>query len=567
MTYKTYLQDSTPQSRPARSDQVKNHAGGYSFQVDPLKRLLRFLVLGTAGGTYYQAEREVTFDNIQSIIGLFEDPDLGHKAIDLIVEVSEAGRAPKNDPALAALALATVSRHKEIRNHAYSMINRVARIPTHLNHLVAYREAFGGGWGRTFKASVQSWYNGKDPERLSYLMAKYQSRDGWCHKDLLRLAHPVPVSERHNQLYRWALGEKGVETFGLVKGLNEMHQLIAEAMLAGTRAEIASFYAIDAQPALSREQVIERAVNLIDHYQMPFEVVPTELLKAPEIWAHLLPNLGYTSLIRSLARMAQAGYLVPSNPLAVMKVVERINTHKGMKKSKIHPIQLLSALRVYSAGHGARSSGRWSVCKQVCDTLEVAFYEGFNYVEPTEKRYYIGVDCSGSMGSGEIAGVPGLTPREAAAVMAMVLVKREPFCTVRGFTAGAGGWHSAERSGLQALPISKDMKLMDVVHAMERVDWGGTDCSLPIRDAIRSNTQIDCFITLTDSETWAGEIHPFQALEQYRRKSGIDAKNVVIAFTATDFSVADPNDPNSLDVAGFDSAVPLIIGDFARGNL
>lgn len=567
MTYKTYLNNGTPQSRPARADQVPNNAGGYSFQVDPLKKLLRFCVLGTTGGTYYQAEREITYDNIKSIQGLFDDLELGHKAVDLIVEISEAGRAPKNDPALAALALATVSKHKEIRTHAYSVIDCVARIPTHLNHLVAYREAFGGGWGRSFKASVQNWYNGKDPERLSYLMAKYQSRDGWCHKDLIRLSHPVPVSERHNQLYRWALGEVDIVTFGLVKGLDEINRLVTEAKLAGTWVEIPKHYAEHVTPALPSQQVVERAINLINHYRMPFEVVPTELLREPDIWAHLLPNLGYTSLVRSLARMAQAGFLVPNNLIAVTKVVEKINTHEGMKKSKVHPIQMLSALRVYSSGHGARSSGRWTVCKPVCDALENAFYESFHYVEPTEKRYYIGVDCSGSMGSGEIAGVPGLTPREAAAVMAMVLVKREPFCIVRGFTAGTGGWRSNERSGLQTLPISKDMKLMDVVHAMERVDWGGTDCSLPIRDAIRSDMHIDCFITATDCETWVGPVHPFQALEQYRRKSGIDAKNVVVAFTASDFSIADPDDPNSLDMCGFDAAIPQVIGDFAKGQL
>ncbi len=51
------------------------------------------------------------------------------------------------------------------------------------------------------------------------------------------------------------------------------------------------------------------------------------------------------------------------------------------------------------------------------------------------------------MGSGEIAGVSGLTPQEAAAVMAMVFVKRESFCTVRGFTAGTDGWAKVTPSG------------------------------------------------------------------------------------------------------------------------
>jgi 60 kDa SS-A/Ro ribonucleoprotein len=39
----------------------------------------------------------------------------------------------------------------------------------------------------------------------------------------------------------------------------------------------------------------------------------------------------------------------------------------------------------------------------------------------------------------------------------------------------------------------------------------------------------------------------------------------VIGMTATNFTIADPNDPGTLDVAGFDAAVPQIVSEFARG--
>jgi 60 kDa SS-A/Ro ribonucleoprotein len=48
---------------------------------------------------------------------------------------------------------------------------------------------------------------------------------------------------------------------------------------------------------------------------------------------------------------------------------------------------------------------------------------------------------------------------------------------------------------------------------------------------------------------------------------GIPARLVVVGMTATGFTIADPSDPLSLDVAGFDSAVPRLISDFARGDL
>jgi 60 kDa SS-A/Ro ribonucleoprotein len=74
-------------------------------------------------------------------------------------------------------------------------------------------------------------------------------------------------------------------------------------------------------------------------------------------------------------------------------------------------------------------------------------------------------------------------------------------------------------------------------------------------------------VILTDSETWAGDVHPSRALRDYRRASGIDARLVVVGMVANEFSIADPSDPGMLDVVGFDTATPQLISDFARDAL
>ena len=79
--------------------------------------------------------------------------------------------------------------------------------------------------------------------------------------------------------------------------------------------------------------------------------------------------------------------------------------------------------------------------------------------------------------------------------------------------------------------------------------------------------EIDTFVIYTDSETWAGDVHPAQALVDYRRASGIDARLVVVGMVSNGFSIADPADPGMLDVVGFDTATPQLISDFARGAL
>jgi len=82
-------------------------------------------------------------------------------------------------------------------------------------------------------------------------------------------------------------------------------------------------------------------------------------------------------------------------------------------------------------------------------------------------------------------------------------------------------------------------------------------------EALKYRWKVDVFVVYTDSETWAGAIHPVQALRRYRERMGIAAKLVVVAMASNGFSIADPDDAGMLDVVGFDAATPGLIADFA----
>ena len=76
------------------------------------------------------------------------------------------------------------------------------------------------------------------------------------------------------------------------------------------------------------------------------------------------------------------------------------------------------------------------------------------------------------------------------------------------------------------------------------------------------------FVILTDNETWHGDQTPAEALLQYRAQMNLPtAKLIVMAFSVSDFSIADPSDAYMLDIAGLDSAVPRIMAEFAAGKL
>ena len=168
------------------------------------------------------------------------------------------------------------------------------------------------------------------------------------------------------------------------------------------------------------------------------------------------------------------------------------------------------------------------------------------------------------MGGGQVAGVPGLTPRMAAAAMAMAIARREPNYYIAGFANGGVGYPFNGGATMAPLTITAADSLASAVRKTQVLDFGGTDCALPMLDALGKKIPVDCFVILTDSETWAGPIHPTEALRKYRQEMGIPAKLVVVAMVSNNFTIADPEDAGMLDVVGFDSAAPALIADFAK---
>lgn len=125
----------------------------------------------------------------------------------------------------------------------------------------------------------------------------------------------------------------------------------------------------------------------------------------------------------------------------------------------------------------------------------------------------------------------------------------------------------ADRDGITPLNISHKDRLGTVINKVSGLPFGGTDVALPMRYAEARKLEVDCFEIYTDNETWAGAVHPWVALERYRQKMGIDARLVCVAMAATEYSVADPNDPRQLDVVGFDTSVPAVMSDFIKGGI
>jgi 60 kDa SS-A/Ro ribonucleoprotein len=508
------------------AEMVKNSAGGFTFSLDDWGLLDRFLILGSAENTYYASARDLTLKATDSMRKALKQD--GTRFVARIKEISDAGRAPKNDPAIFALALAAAEGNAETVKEAWAALPAVCRIGTHLfSFVAAYNQL--GKWNAAAKRGIANWYNSKPVDKLAYQLLKYQSRNGWATRDVLRLAHVKPQLAEQDALYHWAVNDK------------------AHKDNANLPAIIEAFERVHA------DGTVKSAVDAIINYNISWEMLPTQLLREPKIWEALLPKMGLTALLRNLGRMSSIG-MTGNLSQGQKDIVARLSSQEDLVKSRVHPITVLNALKTYAQGRGDKGSLTWQANSRINDALNDAFYAAFGNIEPTGKNFLIGVDCSGSMFGAQALGMPNLTAAEVAAVMALAVAKIESNYWIGGFNTVMG-----------ELKISPKMDLNRVLQVMRSFSWGGTDCALPMLHAAKHNMHVDAFCVYTDNETWAGRIQPVQALRDYRSKfNKKDAKLIVCGTTTTKFTIADPSDPGMLDIVGFDSAAPQLITDFVR---
>ena len=536
----TYIQDviDTPATQREQLDenQVQNNAGGYSYPVDNFMRLRRFLVLGSEGGSYYVNQKKLTLDNMKAVKEcILVD---GEATVDIILEMSESGRIPKNSTALYALAAATKFGNNLTRKRAYDVMPRVARTASDMFEFISYANSMRG-WGRGLRKSIARWYTEKDFRNLEYQVVKYRNRHNWTHRDVLRKAHPKA---------------QGV--------LNELFAWVTQGTLPSDNLELINAY--ERVKTADAEEVVE----LIKRHRMTWEMLSSEQLTDVNIYRALFETMPINALVRNLGTLTRMGILSPMSD-EVRMVRDRLTTGN---LGYLHPLKVLSALLTYGNGRGFRGQHTWEPVQPIMEALDVAFNRSFGNVVQTNKRFYLGIDVSGSMGWPDLSGIPGLTPRMASMAWAMAFARREPMHHIAAFTSKELATQPKKKSNrfywrnrediLKPVNISPNDSLKTVLQRTDRLPHGGTDCALPMLDAIKRKMPVDCFIVITDNETWAGSVHPADAIRQYRTEMNIPAKLVVVGMSSNEFSIADPNDAGMMDVVGFDTGVPEVVSDF-----
>lgn len=530
--------------------------GGLAYEIDQLGMARRFLILGSAGGNHYTPERKLTLENAKNFIDALDK--FGVATVEMLVQVAQAGLAPKRDTLLFGLALASAHPNPEVKAAALAAVPTVCRIATDLFEFVQFATSMRG-WGRAFKRSVQNWYLERSVESLTYQMIKYRSRvigEGntpWTHADLLRLAHPRTLDVSRNALFKWAVDD----VFPTASEHPEtLDQLFAFEVLQKTKEK-------------------DVVVNFIREFNMPREALPTEWLNDLDVWSALLENMPMTAMLRNLATMTTKG-LITQGSDAEKLVAARLTDDARLRDARIHPLNIFQAMMIYQSGRGDRGGQVWAPTRRVLDALNDGLYKAFEYVEPTNKNILVAVDWSGSMRA-SAHGFRCVEARQIATMMALVYMKAEPQCDLVVFDT---------KLAEPALGPNIRMDVAMDLFSRNGKMGGGTDCTLPITYAQNSGNKYDAIVTFTDSEQggasgWA----PPTGITSYRtlgyRSQAQDARGellhkhldayrevspqcrfVTVAAATNNFTLTRPDDHLGLDVAGFSSDAPAVISNF-----
>jgi hypothetical protein len=299
------------------------------------------------------------------------------------------------------------------------------------------------------------------------------------------------------------------------------------------------------------------ACALIRSGRLVREHVPTSLFGSKEIWLTLLETMPLEALLRNLGKLTQIGVAAEK----YKEIEARFLNQAEVVKARIHPIKVLVASKVYKNGCGDSGSLSWVPNIYITVALTQLFKLSYGAVTPTGKRIMLGIDVSGSM-STPVLGSKVLNCRDASIAMALLYLETETHVSAVAFSDTLTDLIAPSKFQLR-----RGMTLDQALAATNGMSFSATDCVLPIQHAIRCKIPIDAFIIITDSETYAPNEHPQNALIRYREVMGIQAKLIVLGMTGNCFTIVDPNDRNTLNLAGFDTSTPEIASMFMRGEI
>ncbi len=194
MNYKFFLnKQKTPQNQPIpgrEQEMLQGRSGGYMFDAGIWQSLRRCLLIGTVKSNYYAGKQELTNDFVDTLEkASVKNPD--RVAAEILY--ASNGRAINNSAPIFALVLLSMGETPAAKKAFQEIFLQVVCTGSHFYGWLSYTKSVRG-FGKIIREAGQQWLPREDVKGLAYKLLKYQQRQGFSHRDALRLAKAVYVT-------------------------------------------------------------------------------------------------------------------------------------------------------------------------------------------------------------------------------------------------------------------------------------------------------------------------------------------------------------------------------------
>jgi len=461
------------------------------------------------------------------------------------------------------------------------------------------------------KKALNRWYNSKDPEELAREVTAMTTRFGQTHYKLIIDYHvnaKLPaldviltyimghspqksttssIEQLTEKLKKTNLDDKAKDIFEYFKNYSRMVELSnwnqkdkkGEKRSLKSKEKAKAEWLIGDKPQAAADICANIPVEILNG-------VPNIFWKSPPVLNALVPKMTIRQILHHLPRLSDCG-LVSSAPQSdkVHPLTILLDEEK-MKLEKIHPFEIISALRRFEMGrfrpvtlpakaekeHKPRhcATESWEVQPEVIEACCNAFALSKNLLPKSSMTVLVVVEVTPKSKEATVNGLMGMTAIDIAAVM-IPAFKAKHSCTVKAFARRDTPDKADDDFQIDlefpTVDISPNDPPTSVRNKLDSILSSPPDICGLLKELMHQNLKFDAIVLFcgalsTPPHTKDG--WPKDVLKLYREKFGIKTKLVVVGSAAKMFTIADNEDPDSLDFVGFGASSPPQIHKFVE---
>jgi 60 kDa SS-A/Ro ribonucleoprotein len=456
---------SSIKNRFKRADAL-NHEGGPAYKFTAKHALAQMAATGCFNGTFY-ARAESQLDELQKLIGQVDDDDFLAK-----LAVYSRERAFMKDMP-AALLLSLSRRDTELMHRVFDRVVDNGRVLRTLFQMVRSGQFGRVGLSSSLQRAFQRWLN---EASVGKLLSASIGNDPSL-RDVLRMARPKPKDDARRALFGW-LTDKEVDKW-------------APATEADLPAQV------QALAAYRRADSAEAQTLILGDLSVRWDLL-ADAVRGPIVWKAIARQMGPQALRMNLNTLLRHEVFLHAGGSVDQDMVDyvagRLADAEEIRRSRQFPYQYLAAYLNAQA----------EIPQKIRSALHKAAEIACGNIPVLPGPVVIGVDASASMNS-PATGYQrrGATSKvrciDVAAVFAAAMLRRNPDSIVIPYDTRAFNAR-----------VDADDSILSIAERLASFGGGGTDCSVPLREANKrhGNRRFAGVVLISDNESWVYQNRP-----------------------------------------------------------